>query len=342
MSRKKETCLKLNITLFLILVFLTNLAHGQHVIKFATQAPEGSAWIKVMEEYNKDVQELTNGQVKFKIYPGGIQGDELGVLRKIRFGSLQSAGFTGVGAGEILSEFRILEAPMLLQNYKEVDYITSLLYDELAKKFEANDFVLLGLTEVGFVYVFGQKPITSISDLRNVKMWMWEGDPLAEAVFKSMGANAIPLSITDVLTSLQTNLIEAVYTSPLACVTLQWYTRVKYMMDLPLTNSFGAILLSKKMYDKIQPEYQKILVEKGREHMKRLVQLSRQSNQESIELMKKNGIQVIKVPEENLKGFYDAAQVARKSLVGKLYSAELLWRVETAVQELRAGKVSTQ
>lgn len=334
--------MKFKIILFLVLIFLTTFAHGQHVIKFATQAPEGSAWIKVMEEYNKDVQELTKGQVKFKIYPGGIQGDELGVLRKIRFGSLQSAGFTGVGAGEILPEFRILEAPMLLQNYKEVDYITSLLYEELANKFEENDFILLGLTEVGFVYVFGQKPITSISDLKNVKMWMWEGDPLAEAVFKSMGANAIPLSITDVLTSLQTNLIEAVYTSPLACVTLQWYTRVKYMMDLPLTNSFGAILLSKKMYNKIQPEYQKILVEKGREHMKRLVQLSRQSNQESIELMKKNGIQVVKVPEENLKGFYDAAGVARKSLVGKLYSAELLSRVETAVQELRAGKVSTQ
>ena len=334
--------MKLKILSFLILVFLTAFANGQTVIKFATQAPEGSAWIKVMEEYNKEVQELTNGQVKFKIYPGGIQGDELGVLRKIRFGSLQSAGFTGVGAGEILPEFRILEAPMLLQNYKEVDYITSLLYDELAKKFEANDFVLLGLTEVGFVYVFGQKPITSISDLKNVKMWMWEGDPLAEAVFKSMDANAIPLSITDVLTSLQTNLIDAVYTSPLACVTLQWYTRVKYMMDVPLTNSFGAILLSKKMYDKIQPEYQKILLEKGREHMNRLVQLSRQSNQESIELMKKNGIQVVKVPEENLKGFYDAARIARKSLVGKLYSAELLSRVETAVQQLRAGKVSTQ
>jgi TRAP-type C4-dicarboxylate transport system substrate-binding protein len=333
---------KLKILSFLILVFLTTVGNGQTVIKFATQAPEGSAWIKVMEEYNKEVQELTNGQVKFKIYPGGIQGDELGVLRKIRFGSLQSAGFTGVGAGEILPEFRILEAPMLLQNYKEVDYITSLLYDELAKKFEANDFVLLGLTEVGFVYVFGQKPITSISDLKNVKMWMWEGDPLAEAVFKSMDANAIPLSITDVLTSLQTNLIDAVYTSPLACVTLQWYTRVKYMMDVPLTNSFGAILLSKKMYDKIQPEYQKILLEKGREHMNRLVQLSRQSNQESIELMKKNGIQVVKVPEENLKGFYDAARIARKSLVGKLYSAELLSRVETAVQQLRAGKVSTQ
>jgi TRAP-type C4-dicarboxylate transport system substrate-binding protein len=178
---------KFNAAAVLILIFLSGFAYSQNVIKFATQAPEGSAWIKVMEEYNQEVQKLTNGQVKFKIYPGGIQGDELGVLRKMRFGSIHSAGFTGVGAGEILHEFRILEAPMLIRTYEEVDYITSLLYDELARKFEENGYVLLGLTEVGFVYVFSKKPIRSLSDLKGVKMWMWEGDPLAEAAFKSMG-----------------------------------------------------------------------------------------------------------------------------------------------------------
>lgn len=332
--------MKFQIALLFIFI-LTIFGYSQkYTIKFATQAPEGSAWIKVMEEYNADVQKLTNGDVKFKIYPGGIQGDELGVLRKIRFNSLQSAGFTGLGAGEILPEFRILEAPMLIRTTEEVDYVTSLLYDELAKKFQENDFILLGLTEVGFVYVYGKEPIQSISDLKNVKMWMWEGDPVAEAAFKALGANAIPLSITDVLTSLQTNLINAVYTSPLACVTLQWYTRVKYMMNVPLTNSFGAILISKKAFDKMPANYQKILVEKGRENMNRLVQLSRQSNQESIELMKQNGIKVIDIPKENMPAFYNAAQEARRSLVGKLYSAELLNRVETALQDLRAGKTS--
>lgn len=333
--------MKFNIAVFLILILLTSFAQSQ-VIKFATQAPEGSAWIKVMEEYNQEIQKLTNGEVKFKIYPGGIQGDELGVLRKMRFGSINSAGFTGVGAGEILPEFRILEAPMLIRTYKEADYITSLLYDDLAKKFEENGYVLLGLTEVGLVYVFAKKPIKSVADIKDIKMWMWEGDPLAEAAFKSLGANAIPLSITDVLTSLQTGLIDAVYTSPLACVTLQWYTRVNYMMDLPLTNSFGAILITKKMFDKIKPEYQKILVEKGREHMDRLIQLSRQSNQESIELMKKNGIEIVTIPQANLKNFYNAASQARQSLVGKLYSQELLTRVETALQEFREGKVSSK
>lgn len=334
--------MKFNIAVFFILILLTGFGHSQHVVKFATQAPEGSAWIKVMEEYNQEIQKLTNGEVKFKIYPGGIQGDELGVLRKMHFGSLHSAGFTGVGAGEILPEFRVLEAPMLIRTYEEADYINSLLYDEFAKRFEENGYILLGLTEVGLVYVFAKKPIKTLADFKNIKMWMWEGDPLAEAAFKSLGANAIPLSITDVLTSLQTNLIDAVYTSPLACVTLQWYTRVNYMMDIPLTNSFGAILISKKMFDKIEPEHQKILVEKGREHMERLIQLSRQSNKESIELMKKNGIEIVSIPEDNLNAFYDAAREARRSLAGKLYSKELLTKVETALQDLREGKVSSK
>ncbi|GAB4344167.1 MAG: TRAP transporter substrate-binding protein [Calditrichia bacterium] len=330
--------------LILILILLTTtmvFAQKKVVIKFATQAPEGSAWIKIMEEYNQEIQKLTNGQVKFKIYPGGIQGDEIGVLRKMRFNSLHAAGFTGVGAGEILPEFRVIETPMLLRNTEEVDFITNMLYDELARKFEEKDYILLGLTEVGFVYVYGQKPITSLADLKGVKMWMWEGDPLVEASFKALGINAIPLSITDVLTSLQTNLIDAVYTSPLACVSLQWYSRVKYMMDVPLTNSFGAVVMNKKMFNKVPLEYQELLIQKGREYMAKLVQVSRQSNEESIELMKQSGIELVHVPEKNLGEFYAACEQARKSLVGKLYSAELLQRVEEGLARFRQQKAQS-
>jgi TRAP-type C4-dicarboxylate transport system substrate-binding protein len=164
---------------------------------------------------------------------------------------------------------------------------------------------------------------------------MWEGDPVAEATFKALGVTPIPLSITDVLTSLQTNLIEAVYTSPLACVSLQWYTRVKYMMNVPLADAAGAVLISKKMFDKMPENYQQILLDKGRGYMKKLVQLSRQDNQESIELMVKNGIELVKVPEKNLETFRKAGAEARENLVGKLYSQELLDKVEKSLTELR-------
>lgn len=319
-----------------LLVISASAWSQKYTIKFATLAPEGSTWMKVMDEFNQEVMKLTDGNVKFKIYPGGIQGDEKDVLRKIRLGQLQSAGFTGVGLGEILPEARIMDSPFLFRNYQEVDDITSQFYDEFSSKFEEANFVLLGWTEVGFVYVFANKPIKSLDDLKGIKMWMWEGDPVAEATFKALGVTPIPLSITDVLTSLQTNLIEAVYTSPLACVTLQWYTRVKYMMDVPLADAAGAVLISKKMFDKMPENYQQILLDKGREYMKKLVQLSRQDNQESIELMVKNGIELVKVPEKNLEAFRKAGAEARQNLVGKLYSQELLNKVEKSLAELRA------
>ncbi len=326
---------KVLLILVTLILFSTGAWSQKYTIKFATLAPDGSTWMKVMDEFNAEVLKLTDGNVKFKIYPGGIQGDEKDVLRKIRLGQLQSGGFTGVGLGEILPEARIMDSPFLFQNYQEVDYVTNQFYDEFSRKFEEEGFVLLGWTEVGFVYVFGNKPITSLQDLKGIKMWMWEGDPVAEATFKALGVTPIPLSITDVLTSLQTSLIEAVYTSPLACVTLQWYTRVKFMMDVPLADAAGAVLVSEKMFDKIPENYQQILREKGREYMQKLVQLSRQDNQESIELMKKNGIEMVKLPEKNLEAFRKAGEEAREKLVGKLYSRELLDKVENSLAELR-------
>lgn len=319
----------------LALFFLLSIGFTQ-TIKFATLAPDGSTWLKVMDEYNNEVQKLTNGAVKFKIYPGGIQGDEKDVLRKIRLGQLQSAGFTGVGLGEILPESRILDAPLLFTNYAEVDHVTGALFDQFVPKFEEAGFVLIGFTEVGFVYVYGNKPMVSIQDLKGVRMWMWEGDPIAEATFNALKVTPIPLSIADVLTSLQTNLIDAVYTSPLACVSLQWYTRVKYMMDYPLADAHGAVLIAKKTFDKIEPQYQKILLDKGREYMQKLVRLSREDNQQSIELMKKNGIEIVQIPKKNLAEFQKAGQEARENLVGKLYSQALLDTVQNEVAQFKA------
>ncbi len=326
--------------ILLISILVTfSIAFGQkYTIKFATLAPEGSTWMKVMEEMNTEISKLTDGNVKFKIYPGGIQGDEKDVLRKIRLGQLHSAGFTGVGLGEILPEARIMDSPFLFRSYEEVDYVTKKYYDEFSRKFEEQGFVLLGWTEVGFVYVYANKPLTSLQDLKGTKMWMWEGDPVAEATFNALGVSPIPLSITDVLTSLQTNLLEAVYTSPLACVTLQWYTRVKYMINEPLANASGVVVITKKMFDKMPQEYQDILREQGRAYMQKLVELSRKDNKESIELMKKNGITLVDIPAENLKQFRQAGEKARQNLVGKLYSQELLTDVEQTLTEFRNQK----
>lgn len=325
------------INLFLLILLLSGSAFSQR-IKFATLAPEGSTYLNVLRAYASEVEELTDGKVRFKIYPGGIQGDEKDVLRKMRIGQIHSAGFTGVGLGEIMSEIRVLELPMLYRDYDEVDYVSSQLYDEFAKKFEDAGFIILGWADVGFAYVYGQKPILTLADLQGTKMWMWEGDPLAEATFKALNVSATPLALTDVRTSLQTNLVETVYVPPLPCVTLQWHTQIKTMMDVPLANVSGAVLISKKQFNKLSPEHQKILLDKGREHMRKLVKQGREDNDKSITLMKENGVDVVSVPKENLDQFFQAAQSAHTGLVGKLYDQALLDRVTSLLTEYRSGK----
>lgn len=327
--------------LFIILILTAGIVFGQTKIRFATVAPEGSTWMKVMKKYTKAVEDATNNEIKFKIYPGQVAGDEKDVLRKIRIGQLDSGGFTGVGLGEVLPEVRIMDSPFLFKSYDEVDYVANKFFDYFSKKFEEKGFILLGWAEVGFVYVFTNKPINALEDMSGVKMWMWEGDPIAEATFKAFNISPIPLSITDVLTSLQTNLINGVYISPYACTVVQWHTRVKYMLDLPLADSNGAILISKKKFNKLTDSQQEILKKLSREYFGELTLMSRKDNAESLELLKETGITFTTIDENSkIDSFYESGKRARRDLIGKLYDEEFLLKVEGLLEDFRAGKVN--
>lgn len=308
----------------------------EYTIKFATLAPKGSTWMNVMEEFDKQIRAESGGRLGFKLYAGGIQGDEKDVVRKIKLGQLHSAGFTGNGIGSIAPKIRILDSPFLFDTYEEVDHIYSTFHKEFDEAFAEGGFVNLGWAEVGFIHMFTNTPVTNVGDLKRVKMWMWEGDPIAGAAFKTMEINAIPLSITDVLTSLRTNLIDGVYTSPLAAIALQWFTRVKYMLDVPLADASGAVLISRKKFDELPADLQKILTRNGAHFMKKLTRFSREDNTKSVETLKKQGIRITSPssPAE-LAAYKELGKRARRMLVGKLYSAEFLDLVEHSVVSFR-------
>jgi TRAP-type C4-dicarboxylate transport system substrate-binding protein len=313
----------------------------QYTIKFATLATEGTTWLNVLHDYDQAVRKESGGRLGFKIYAGGVQGEDKDVMRKIRLGQLQSAGVTGIGVGEISTKLRILDAPFLFETYEEVDELHRVMDTRFDEEIRKNDYVLLGWAEVGFVYVYTNQPVRTVADMNGVKMWMWEGDAIAEAAFRALGINPTPLSVVDVLTSLQTGLINGAYTSPLAALALQWNTRVKYMMGVPLADAAGAVVLSKKMFDKIPPDLQEILLRNGRKFMAELTQKSRQENANAIQSMKKNGLQIVDVTSaKTLQEFQAVGKKARQSLVGRLYDQAWLDGVEKIVADFRAKKGS--
>ena len=170
-------------------------------------------------------------------------------------------------------------------------------------------------------------------------MWMWEGDPIAGAAFKAMNINPVSLSITDVLTSLQTKLIDGVYTSPLGAIVLQWFTRVKYMLHTPLANATGAVVISKKKFDELPPDLREILVRNGKILMKKLTALSREDNAKSLETLKKSGITIVDPPSAQVLERYDAiGKQARRLLVGKLFTQDFLDQVEKKIADYRSTR----
>jgi TRAP-type C4-dicarboxylate transport system substrate-binding protein len=318
------------------LICACSLFSQQYTIKFATLAPEGSTWMNVMKEYDQAIRKESGGKLGFKIYPGGVQGDEKDVLRKIKLGQLHSAGITGNGMTSIAPKARILDSPFLINSYAEADHLTKTFDKEFAQAFEEGGFVNLGWAEVGFIYVYTNAPVKSPADMKNVKMWMWEGDPIAEVTFKTLDIHPVQLSITDVMTSLQTKLVDGVYTSPLAAIALQWFTRVKYMLNVPLADASGAVVISKKKFDELPPDLQQILVRNGKIYMQKLTQFSRDENAKSIETLKKNGITVVDPPsQQTVEAYKDIGKRARRLLVGKLFSEDLLNRVEKSLTDFR-------
>ncbi len=332
---------------FIAALFITGFALAKdgspapYTIKFATLAPEGSTWMNVMRELDKEIREKSNNRMKFKIYAGGVSGDEKDVIRKIRIGQLHAGGFSGVGMGQILPEVRALDLPFLFNDRKEIDHIYNTYFEYFSNVFHKKGYTLLGWVEVGPVHIFSNKPISTISDMAGIKMWMWEGDPLANEMIKALGLSPYPLSVTDVLISLQTGLIDTVYGSPLAAISLQWFTKIKYISMYPLGNASGAVLISNKFFNKLPADLKNLLMNLSKKHFSRLISLTRKDNDKSIQVMKEAGITLVKKPEgRDLKAFSKAGKTVRDNLVDKLYTRDLLEKIISSLNLFRARQLA--
>jgi TRAP-type C4-dicarboxylate transport system substrate-binding protein len=320
-----------------LLIALPATAGNVSVIKFATLAPDGSTWMKVLTELSKELEKETGGKLKFKFYAGGVAGDEKDVVKKIRIGQLHAAGFTGVGLGDLAPETRLLDAPWLFRSRSELETVRAKFAKELNAAVEKGGFVLLGWTDLGSVYVFSKNPIAGPEDMKKEKMWVWEGDPIAQAAYKALGVNPIPLSIVDVMQSLQTGMINAVYGPPLGVVALQWHSKVKHIYPVPIAESTGAVLVSKKFFDALPADQKKTLTDLSAKHLKHLNDLTNAENDKALEALKKQGLDLAADPGPATRRKYEELGVgARKELAGKLFSAELLGKFEKELAALRA------
>jgi TRAP-type C4-dicarboxylate transport system substrate-binding protein len=296
--------------------------------------------MKSMRRLDVTLREKTGGKLGFLFYAGGVAGDELDVLKKIRIGQIHCAAFSGVGFGQILPMVRVLDLPFLFRDLKEADAVHRELFGLFGEEFRKKGFELLAWAEVGNVHLFSRQPIRTLSDLRALKVWTWQGDPIAKETFAAAGVRPIPLVITDVTTGLNTGMIDTVYAPPLGALALQWHTATKYMTAWPLVHATGALLISSESYKKLPPDLSAPLVSEIKDTMESLTIVLRQQNAESVKLIAESGLTIL-APSNEAQAVRDAQDIHGKvaqALAGEMYPEDLLKRIyEILRREREAG-----
>jgi TRAP-type C4-dicarboxylate transport system substrate-binding protein len=286
------------------------------VVKLATLVPEGSVWDKALRDMGAEWSSATPGRVSLRVYPGGVAGDEPDVVRKMRIGQLQAAAITTAGLASIDPSFNVFNVPMFFTSYPELFATLDKLEPVLKQRLEAKGFMLLSWGHGGWVYFFTKSPVQSVDGLRHTKMFTWAGDDQMVGVWKSKGFNPVPLAATDIMTGLQTGMIDSYPTTPLLGLTLQWYRQTPNMVGMGMAPLVGGLVMSKAAWLKL-PEADRDKVQAACDRMeKRLeVEVPRQDTT-AVGEMKKRGLTVNVVAPADAAEFRSVAEEFATAMAG--------------------------
>jgi len=320
-------------------VMLPGLANAKkYTLRIATLAPKGSSWMKVFNAMKWELRKKSKKKIRLKFYSGGSMGDESLVVRKIRSGKLQGGSFTAIGLIKMAPSILALQLPFMFRKYGELYYVRRKLDGFLRKKFEDKGMILLGWADLGYIYLFSANKITNLKDLRAAKVWGWTDDPMTKRFAKSAGITPRLLGLLHVRAGLQTGSVNTVVSTPLTLIAMQWHTYVKHRVKYRFAIGLGATVISKKSFDAMPENLQKILLKVAKKYHKILNKVVRRDNRKSLKTLKKSGLISNKLAKKEKKLMRKVAKKVRKYFTGKLFTKADLKKILDARREYRRKK----
>jgi TRAP-type C4-dicarboxylate transport system substrate-binding protein len=306
------------------------------LIKMGTVAPEGSPWHQILQQMGQDWRNISGGQVQLRIYPGGVLGDEPDMIQKMRIGQLQAVALSGSGLSRLEPAVACLQIPMMIESYAELDYIRDRIAPRLEQAIEQKGYIVLNWGDAGWVHFFTKTPARKLDDIRRLKLFTMAGDADALELYQSAGFRPVPLATTDMLTALQTGLIEAFDVPPLLAMLNQWFGVAQYMLDVKWAPLVGATIASKRTWERIPEPARSQMREAARRAGERLRGEIRKMGDDAVEAMKKRGLKVISLDAATLAEWRREVEAAYPKLRGRLVPADLFDEVKRLRDEFRA------
>jgi len=307
-------------------------------LKLGTLAPEGSVWHETIRDMAEAWKATPGADIEVRIYPGGVIGDESDMIRKMRIGQLHVAALTGAGLATIAPEILALQMPMMLRSDAELDYVRQRLGPRLEAILEAKGFKLLTWGDAGWVHVFAQRPVVYPDDLKPLKLFTWAGNTKTIDLMTHAGLKPVPLETDDILTGLQTGLIDAVPMPPFYALALQVYRHAPHMLDLHWAPLVGALVVTSKAWERVPVELRSQLREAAEQTGAEIKAAGRNESVQSILTMREKwGLTVHELTPAIEAEWRAATEAAYPKIRGRIVPADIFDEVRSLLREYRAA-----
>ena len=329
MMRKLAACC-------LLAVFALALPGGGHKaeaagnkIRIATLAPRGSELDKYFKRINKGLKDATGGAWSIQFYPSGVAGDEKDVIRKMRVGQMDASIITTTGLSQIVREVAVLDAPGVIRGYKQLERVRSQMKGEWEATFDKKGFKLLSWAEGGRYRWFSKKPITKPSDVKGMRPWLWPESHVLKEIYKTIGANPVPLGVPEVYGGLQTGMIDTIVATGIAAVGLQWHSNLGYVTKESTGILNLAMVMTNEKWAGVPKQVQDYLQTQVQHFVEKEAEGTRQSDDKAIKKLLKRSYKLTSFSAAGKKEFDDMSAKVRKRLTGRIYPKALLDKVQS-------------
>jgi TRAP-type C4-dicarboxylate transport system substrate-binding protein len=306
-------------------------------LRIATSAPKGTSWAKDLQAFASDVETRTKGRVKVKLYLGGVAGDESAVEKRIVKGQLEGEFSGGPMCNAVMPSMRVFELPGMFSSQDEAVHVGAQLYATLQDEAKASGYRLLATGSVGPLLVFSKTPVSSLDDLRKLKLWAWDDNTEFIDVMRAMNMTLTPAPLDGAQALLDAGKIDGFWATPLAALAFQWYVGTSYLIEVPAGFLMGCALVRQDAMDRIASEDEEVIMSAAAKLSARIDQDNASGDAELLGgVFEKQGLKKLVPSQKMWAEYFQAAREAREKVSDKLLPKALLPRVNEILGDYRA------
>jgi TRAP-type C4-dicarboxylate transport system substrate-binding protein len=320
------------------LALSAGVAHADPItLRMAAIAPEGTEWARALKAFANDVETQSKGELRMKWYLGGVAGDELAALDRVKRGQLDGeAG--AIFCQHLAPSLRVARVPGLFETRNEYIYLMGRLKPTIDEEFRKSGFTNLGEAVFGIDVLFSRQQIRSMDELIATRLWAWNLDPIWQMTATAMGMKTTVTTIEEHSNAWRTKTYDAFFTVPSAALAYQWSTEAHYYADLGATVLPACLVISNAAMDPLPIELKQVVMSSSAKFMNRFNAVSEHLDQSLVNgLLEKQGLIKLTVSPEFRARFNAAAQAATRTLGPKLMAPGVLDTVEKMLADYRAG-----